>query len=166
MEITDEEKKILEDLNKYHYEMSREIVVVNLFIKKHGRKPKTQQELSKWYVDCVFGYDGEYMKIEKTHLESSCFCSNGDCEEEFYMDQIVVCTGMELFHPKCFGDLKIKKPEFEDVELPCSVCHKIFSRVSEEVYDKIWKDAKCSACIQKACEKKAGNNNNKNYRRN
>jgi len=60
-------------------------------------------------------YDGIYHKITRHELECGCFCSVGACEEEFFVDQIVVKTFGNLFHVKCMGgDAKIKKPDFDD----------------------------------------------------
>ena len=147
-ELTFEEKKLLHNMDQIHDVMQREIKMAQLFFKMYDRKPKSQQEVIDWFVSMVYGDDGEYMKIEIEHLKAGCFCSLGDCKEgEFYMDQIVVCTGGNLYHTKCFGpEYTIKKPEFEDMGLACSVCRKIFSRVSDDLYAMIWEHAKCPAC--------------------
>jgi len=149
-ELSEEDKKILENLDEIHDEYQREVVLGKLFLKTQGRKPHTPNEVYDWWNQVVVGTDAEYAKIELIHLEHGCFCSLGDCKEgEFYMDQIVVCTGSNLFHPKCYGtEYKIKKPDYEDTPLNCSICNKVYTRISYETYMKVWKKAKCPGCLQ------------------
>jgi hypothetical protein len=60
-------------------------------------------------------YDGIYHKITRHDLECGCFCSVASCDEEFFVDQIVIETHNSLYHIKCMGEgYNIKKPEFED----------------------------------------------------
>ncbi|KKL72935.1 hypothetical protein LCGC14_2079980 [marine sediment metagenome] len=150
MEVSKEDLQTLENLNDLHDVYQREIMMGKLFLKYQGRKPHTPNEVADWYIGIVMGYDAEYMKIEGHHLEH-CFCSLADCKEgDFLLDQIVVTTGGDLFHPKCYGPFKIRKPDYEDTPLHCSICDELYARISYETYMKVWKRAKCPACLQKA----------------
>lgn len=51
-----------------------------------------------------FTPQGFWIKITSHLLECGCFCSAGDCEEEFKLGETVVQAGGNLFHRKCFGD--------------------------------------------------------------
>jgi hypothetical protein len=65
-------------------------------------------------VKDLMKYDGIYYKITKHEIECGCFCSAGDCVEEFdTIGEMVIMTYGNLFHVKCFGvGHKIKKPRY------------------------------------------------------
>jgi len=48
-----------------------------------------------------FKYDGEYLKITQHHVDCECFCSNGDCMEEFELSEVIVKKGGNLYHRRC-----------------------------------------------------------------
>ena len=73
-------------------------------------------DASRQERDDLMKYDGIYHKITNHDIECGCFCSDGECAQEFDTPgEIVIETYSNLFHIKCFGEgHNIKKPSFDD----------------------------------------------------
>lgn len=96
--------------------MNRKCIICNVPIRElYTKTGMFVHTCSQKCEDEFLKNDGVYIRINAEHLKKGCFCSLGECTNEFFVDQIVVSTGGNLFHVKCAGDMRIRKPNFTDI---------------------------------------------------
>jgi len=74
-----------------------------------------RSDVTREEVDDLMKYGGVYHKIIAHDIECDCFCSVVDCTKEFdTLGEIVIQSYSNLYHIKCFGKGRIKKPSFDN----------------------------------------------------